>query len=260
MADVQLRGVLELLERHHGVGARGDTPPGWMSARIERALEEMAVESAEPLEAVVAGLSRDGERLSRLADVLRVGETSFYRDPAQWDALRNEVVPALSGDETIRALSVGCSTGEEAWSLAMVLEEAGRPYAVVGMDRSEAAVSSARDAHYGPGSARNLPTGLRELFVEDAASKIRVVPTLAPRVRFVVRDALRGPPPGRYDIVLCKNLLIYFGDAAATQIVARLVQSLAEGGVLLVARSEVPRVRGMRRPAREIAPGVVGFS
>lgn len=74
-----------------------------------------------------------------------------------------------------------------------------------------------------------------------------------------MRDAMVGPPPGHWEIILCKNVLIYFGDEAAERAVQLMLRGLAEGGVLMVAKSEVPRVRALGHRAEELAPGVTVF-
>jgi chemotaxis methyl-accepting protein methylase len=78
-------------------------------------------------------------------------------------------------------------------------------------------------------------------------------------VSFIARDAMQGPPPGSYEIAICKNLFIYFGDDALRHVVSSLVRALSEGGVLLVARSEVPRVRALGHKTREIGPQIQAF-
>jgi chemotaxis protein methyltransferase CheR len=268
--------VLELLERHHGIGSRAERAPSWLVARLETAFDRLldavrphpdAALRAEDVSRAIVELGRDTERLAELADLVRVGETCFFRDAPQWLALRERVVPRLMQRERVRALSVGCSTGEEAWTLAMLLDEAARPeqsHFVVGMDRSEAALSTAREGIYPEISARSLPAELAARYLERDKNAIgeplvRIGDELRAHVRFVRRDATGGPPPGSYELVVCKNLLIYFGEQAGARLAAELVRSLAEGGVLLVARSEVARLRALGYRAETIAAGVTLF-
>ena len=93
----------------------------------------------------------------------------------------------------------------------------------------------------------------------EEADAAKVVDSLRPRVSFVARDVMLGPPPGSYEIIVCKNVLIYFGAEAGQRAAGMLLRSLAEGGALLVARSEVPRLRAMGHQGEEIAPGVTVF-
>jgi chemotaxis methyl-accepting protein methylase len=252
--------VLELLERRHGIGQRGASLPAWVELRLDRALDALA--PGEPLAAAEL-LRNDPVRLAEVADLLRVGETRFYRDPPQWDALRSVVIPELVARERVRALSVGCSSGEEAWTLAMLLDEA-RPgstasFRVVGSDRSVTALAAAREGIYGEDAVRKLPPELVARYLERTAAGARIGASLRTAVSFVVRDAMQGPPPGRYELLVCKNLFIYFGDEALARVVSGLLGALAEGGVLIVARSEIPRVRALGYRTRELTPGVFAF-
>jgi chemotaxis methyl-accepting protein methylase len=249
-----ISSLFELLELRHGIGTRA----AWAEARLSRALDALVVETGDANRAL-ALVRADATRLCELADLLRVGETSFYRDPPQWDALRRVVLPRFAKRERLRAASVGCSTGEEAWTLAMLLDECAARYRVVGLDRSEAALATARDAAYPLESVRHVPADLAARYLLREPDRARVAPTLAPNVTFVARDAMAGLPPGSYDLVVCKNLLIYFGDDSAARVVELLRRALSDGGVLVVARSEVPRLRALGAQAEEIGPGITVF-
>jgi chemotaxis methyl-accepting protein methylase len=245
-----------LLELRHGIGTRA----AWAEARLGRALDALVDEAGDEHRALELVRS-DAARLGELADLLRVGETSFYRDPPQWNALRRGVVPHLRPRERLRAASVGCSTGEEAWTLAMLLDESASclPYRVVGIDRSEAALATARAATYPLEAIRNLPADLAGRYLVREPAGARVAAALAPNVSFVARDVMTGLPPGSYDLVVCKNLLIYFGDDPAAHVVELLLRALSDGGALVVARSEVPRLRALGARAEEIGPGITVF-
>lgn len=254
--------VLELLEKRHGIGHKGAGVSAWMEVRLDRALDALCADAGGALDAAVELLRAEPGRLEEIAERLRVGETRFFRDVPQWDALRATVAARFAGRERVRALSVGCSTGEEGWSLAMVLEEAlgrGAAYRVVGMDRSEAAIAAAREGRYAQGQIGQVPRELAERCLTRHGDTVQVAERFAERVSFVARDAMVGPPPGHYEIVLCKNLLIYFGNEAAERAVSLMLKSLAEGGFLMVAKSEVPRVKALGHTAEQLAPGIVVF-
>jgi chemotaxis methyl-accepting protein methylase len=254
--DQAISTLFELLELRHGIGTRA----AWAEARLARALDALVDEAGDANRALELVRS-DAARLCELADLLRVGETSFYRDPPQWEALRRVVLPRLRPRDRLRAASVGCSTGEEAWTLAMLLDETATAYRVVGLDRSEAALATAREAAYPLDALRNLPADLvaRYLTQDRAAGRARVAASLAPNVSFVARDVMNGLPPGSYDVVVCKNLLIYLGGDSAERVVQLLLRGLSGGGALIVARSEVPRLRALGARAEEVGPGITVF-
>jgi len=233
----------------------------WLKARLSASLSEIAAESGITPAEVIARLEHDGELRAELAELLRVGETRFFRDASQWQALRRRLLPGLGGPR-LRALSAGCSTGEEAWTLAMLLHEAAgdRPLRVVGVDRSRMALAAARSGSYARESARELPADLTSRYLEATPDGgLRVSSSLHEHVSFVVRDLLQGVPPGEFDLVVCKNVLIYLGEDAVRRLLAVLEKALAEHGLLLVARSEVPLARGFGLQAEELEPGVVAF-
>lgn len=265
----ELLRIVELLEERHGVGMRGTELPRWLEDRLEQATAALLGARGLKVSELLGVLESEPELVIELANALRVGETRFYRDGAQWEALRVSVLPGLARqrpDAALLGLSAGCSTGEEAWSLAMLLSEAARTAAngarprVLGIDRSEPALVIARAGVYDAGSARPLPRDLAQRFVQPAVDgSVTLVTELRAQVTFQGRDLMRGVPVGRYAVIVCKNVLIYFGDEAQGRLVEDLLRSLADDGVLLVARSEVPIVRACGARSSEIAPGITAF-
>lgn len=157
---------------------------------------------------------------------------------------------------------MGCSTGEEAWSLALLAAHtlrAGGATQVTAVDRSREALAVAQAAVYAAPAPRGAPFDgwlaprLREGRLELSAQ----VPV---RPRFVLRDVMQGVPRGPYDLVLCKNVLIYFGAAAAKQLVGSIFGALEPGGMLVVARSEVPIVRALGHAAVALGPELTAFT
>jgi chemotaxis methyl-accepting protein methylase len=270
----ELLRIVALLAERHGVGVRGDELPRWLEERLTSAVQSLLAARRLELAELWLTLQRESDLVTELANALRVGETRFYRDAPQWEALRRHVVPALwqSHREAGRltALSAGCSTGEEAWTLAMLLSEAAprdadsadgpSRFRVVGIDRSEPALVTARSATYDQASGQRLPRELAQRFlVPSVDGSVQVVPGLRRAVTFQCRDLTRGAPPGHYDLIVCKNVLIYFGDEAQERVAQGLLRCLSDEGALLVARSEVPILRAMGANPHEIAPNVTLF-
>jgi chemotaxis methyl-accepting protein methylase len=259
--------VVALLEERHGVGVRGDELPRWFEERLKNSVQALLDSRRLEASSLLAKLEAEPALVIELANALRVGETRFYRDAAQWEALRRSVLPGMlqrRGDaQPLMALSAGCSTGEEAWTLAMLLSEASQRRGrvrVLGVDRSEPALVTARSAVYDAAGQRHLPSELAQRFLTPAVDgSVRVVPELKPLVTFQCRDLAHDMPPGRYAVIVCKNVLIYFGDEAQDALVQGLLRALGDDGILLVARSEIPIVRSLGAAAHEIAPGITAF-
>jgi len=194
-----------------------------------------------------AGLRQ--KELSSILDLLTVNETYFFRYPAQMDFFRQSVLPELArqrqGLSPIRVWSAGCSTGEEPYSLAIIAwelfgSEASRRVEIVATDVSAAALHAARRAEYGPRSLRLL----------DAACRARYFQPL-PGDRFLLRDFIRQmvqfrhgsllddlQRPDIWEVVFCRNVLIYFAPAAAERFLRGLTQRLRPEGYLFVGHSE----------------------
>jgi chemotaxis protein methyltransferase CheR len=214
-------------------------------AGIARAMKETG---APDVAAYLALLRRDSEALDDLVDEVTVGETHFMRDPAQMDRIRRDVLTALKTRRpglAPRVWSAGCATGEEAYSLAILLEEEGLDDGafVLGTDLSSAALAKARAGSYSDWSMRGV-TGpfLQQYFRHERRRRV-LVDRIRQKVRFE-RLNLVGPEDyataGAYamDLILCRNVLIYFDHATAGRIAARLFHCLAEGGVLLTAGAD----------------------
>ncbi len=252
----QLRERLfELLEERCGIGAPRGRAPGWMLSRLDRALRLL---DAGPAQGDVLGFVRDSpEELERLAELVRVGETRFFRDPEQWQALDRLLLERPPSSSRMRALSAGCSTGEEAWSLGMLLaSRVESPFRVVGVDRSSVALDEARSARYSDETLRHIPARYRESYVDIEGDQLCITEGLRHAVSFVQRDLLLGPPAGSYELIVCKNLLIYLKSESARRVLEALFRALSPGGLLLVARAELPRAKALGFPVVCLADGI----
>lgn len=185
-----------------------------------------------------------------LVDAVTVGETFFFRYRDQFDALERVVLPAvLERNRLTRSLAVwsaGCSNGAEPYSLSILL---GRGFAnqlrgwrvdVLGTDISRAALAEAEAADYGEWSVRGLPDELRRECFKPHRGRWRLNPAYRRNVRFLEHNLVTQPPPAAsFDVVLCRNVLMYFDDATRLRVLRTLASALVEGGWLLVGHAEV---------------------
>jgi chemotaxis protein methyltransferase CheR len=187
--------------------------------------------------------------LAALAEMLTVNETYFFRNIEQFRALAEVAIPARmrAGDPRrgLRVLSVGCSTGEEVYSLAMVV--AGRvpeawPASIIGLDISRAALRKAMAGKYSVWSLRETPERVRRQWFRAVGDGVEVDPRLRGRVRFVEHNVSVDDPvlfaPARYDIVFCRNLLMYLTPDTAAAVVRRVTRALAPGGYLFLGHTD----------------------
>ncbi|BCY12300.1 hypothetical protein L3i22_073880 [Actinoplanes sp. L3-i22] len=191
------------------------------------------------------------EETAVLAERLSITETYFFRHGDQFRALGERVLPerlrARSGQRVLRLLSVGCSSGEEPYSLAIAAQRA-RPaldwiVAVVGVDANPEMLRRARRAEYSEWSLRETPEDERRRWFRRTANGFDVVPEILSSVQFVEHN-VAGPEdpriwqPGRYDVIFCRNLLMYLTRPVMTVLLGRITAALAPGGALFLGHTD----------------------
>lgn len=226
-------------------GACGVRVPDSNGRFARRAVAAAAARLAVSEEELLAQAEANrGAAVSALVECFVVHETSFFRHPAQFAALK-VAASRLVGPE-IAIWCAGCSTGEEAYSVAAALQEAGstRKVSVWATDVSAGAIEVARAGAYPVEAVAGLdPLRRGRMFDERDGSMARVRPDLRGSIRFEQHNLLAGTAPrGAFDVVFCRNVLIYFDAAVARVVVNRLLESLRATGVLIVASSDLPIV------------------
>ncbi|MDC0745251.1 CheR family methyltransferase [Polyangium mundeleinium] len=214
---------------------------------IERVAERRAAERGVTTDAYLEHviLSHDTAELEPFIAELTVGETHFFRGPPQFEALRSELVPSLvrkrRKERVITALSAGCSTGEEAYSLAIVLGEAamneGLRVEVTGVDLNPRSLQKAESARYSEWSLRDVPEVVRRQYFRTEGDFWHLAEDVRRLVRFRRFGLTEGPLvnvfPRGFDLILCQNVLYYLEPDARLEVIASLAAALAPGGVLM---------------------------
>lgn len=207
-------------------------------------------------------LSRPEEpELHQAIDLLTTNETFFFREPRHFDFLREVVLPAHPAHRPFRLWSAASSSGEEAYTSAMVLAEGLRntPWEVVGTDVSARVVASAQRGLYPIAAAERIPLPLLRKHCrkgrEEYAGLMAVAPELRARTTFVranLMDNLEGL--GRFDVIFLRNVMIYFGVDTKIALLQRLEAMLQPGGYLIVSLSET--LKGVTSRLRLVEPSV----
>jgi len=175
----------------------------------------------------------------KLIDAITVPHTWFYRDPEQLRVIARLLVAAPAGPLSVWV--AGCATGEEAYTLAMIGRRIGRELWVLATDVNETALAAARRGVYSALSVRDVPDYERHWVPQREAGFV-VDDVLRSAVRFQrhnLVDPAPQPPRGAWDLVVCRNVLIYFAPTAARRLLARFARAVREGGALVVGASEV---------------------
>ncbi len=197
-------------------------------------------------------LRDDQSEVEQLANDLLINVTGFFRDQKVFDLLESAIIPELirgrTPDRPLRIWCAGCSTGEETYSLAMLLrerivEEHGQVrLQVFASDVDPDAVASAREGLYPEAIEADVSEErLARFFLKDDHG-YRVKPELRAAVVCTVQDVLADPPFSRLDLVSCRNLLIYLGPEAQAKVISRFHFALREDGVLLLGSAETPGI------------------
>ena len=199
----------------------------------------------DPGEILARAAAAEAAVVHALCQAVSVGETFFFRHPEQFRWIVREWVPELlaAQGEVVRAWSAGCATGEEAYSLAGCLIDALPPAVaidVLGTDLLERNLLAAREGVYGAWSRRPSGPPLHPLLREERDGKLRVDDRARKVAHFQLHNLLEAPPGGRYDLILCRNVLVYFSPEAVRETVRHLVSALAPGGALLFGPMDLP--------------------
>ena len=182
-------------------------------------------------------------------DLVTTNETYFFREPAQLKAFTEEIVPELLGKRSlkrIRIWSAGCSSGEEPYSIAMLLQESGwfqkASFEIFASDLNQQVLQKARRGIYRENAFRATSPELREKFFRrEADGSWKVVDEIRNRVSFGrlnIYDEGRVSLLGHLDVVFCRNVIIYFDDASKRIVIRNFYNRLVDGGYLLLGHSE----------------------
>jgi chemotaxis protein methyltransferase CheR len=203
------------------------------------------------LEYYVHVLRENRSELEALLDRITINVSQLWRNPEQWTLIARTLLPELAADGRLTAWSAGCSYGAEAYTLAALCREhlPDARVQIIGTDVDPRMVDRARKGTFTDEDARSAPAAALERWFERIPRGWLARPELLRLTRFEVGDLLRMPPRrGAYDLILCRNTVIYFTEPVRDELHSRLSCSLREGGYLVVGATERvsdPRSHGL---------------
>ncbi len=240
-----------------------------LSGRLSKRLRLLGLASFAAYCDFVFSPEGQQSELIPMMDAVTTNKTDFFREPAHFEYLANTVLPGLvvKGKRHCRVWSAGCSTGEEPYTLAMLLNEFARQqpggefsFEITATDISSRVLDLARQAIYGEERVRPVPTELKRRYLLKGKGAnqgmVRIAPELRARVRFG-RLIFMQPDfrmPVRQQVVFCRNVLIYFDKNTQEAVINRLCQYLEPGGYLFLGHSE--SIMGYQVPLVQEAPTV----
>ena len=259
LTSSQFADFSQVIASHLGI----KMPPAkrvMLQSRLHRRLRELGLDSLEEYHARFFGdQAYQREELEQLLNLATTNKTDFFREPDHFSVLEQEIVPAWRAQaraEPFRVWCAGCSTGEEAYTIAMVLAGAQIDwnFRIRATDVSTRVLHTAMRAVYPESHARPIPAALRQRYLlrsrDPARGQVRLAPEIRERVRFGHLNFLAPdygmPEPA--DVVFFRNVMIYFDRPTQQEVVSKICRHLRPGGDLFIAHSET--LQGLDLPLR----------
>jgi chemotaxis protein methyltransferase CheR len=210
--------------------------------QMERRIRSFADHQKIPsLDAYLKLLGTSPDVLDRFLDRMTINVSELYRNPEQWERLRTSVLPALPRGGRVRIWSAGCSYGAEAYSLAclsLAAYPAGVSTQIVGTDIDRRVVARAQRGLFTREDVRGVPADVLRRHFSDAEHGFEAGAELRARCSFRTGDLLRDRYEQGWDLVLCRNVVIYFTEETRNQVHERLAAAVRPGGYLMVGATE----------------------
>jgi len=251
MTDQMFRSMREFIYQNTGIFFQ-DNKKYLLEGRLGKRLQVLDIDDFDRyLQLVRFGSDRIAE-MKFLYDAVTINETFFFRNEPQFEAFERTLIPKFvegkgSGRTRLRVWSAACSSGEEAYTIAMIYLERLRPkypfldIEIIGTDISPSVLDTARSGIYREYSVRNTPRPFLEKYFDEVDGRFHLSSEVKQLARFYHmnlydRPKMRGM--GRFDIIFCANVLIYFDQQSKVQVVSDLYDNLNPGGSLFIGYAE----------------------
>ncbi|NLV88582.1 MAG: protein-glutamate O-methyltransferase CheR [Tissierellia bacterium] len=187
------------------------------------------------------GLKNDKALLEQFINYLTINVSEFYRNPNQWHVLEKDIIPSLlSNRRKLTLWSSACSTGEEPYSLAMLMTKFFplKEIKILATDIDEEAMNKAKVGLYNEKALENLPLDFKNRFFTKIQNSYKISDDIKSCVEFKKMDLLKDRFPTNVDLILCRNVMIYFTEEAKELLYSKFYNSLNDDGILFVGSTE----------------------
>ena len=243
LSDTEFSQFRQLIHNIAGIHL-SDTKKTLVAGRLNKRLRSLAMATYGEYFRLIG---KDKAELQTCVDLLTTNETYFFREPKHFDFLREllQKPGAIPSGRPLRIWSGACSSGEEPYTLALLLAErlGERPWEILASDISQRILTQARNGVYDLEDGQNIPRHLLVKHclrgIDDNQGRMMIAPALRQRVRFAqinLNNAL--PDVGLFDVIFLRNVMIYFDADTKRQVVARLLKHLRPGGHFIISHSE----------------------
>ena len=228
---------LENLKKKFDVDLFGYKRPQ-MERRINSLMRTLQIENYDHL---LKTMAEDQAIFNRFLHHLTINVSEFFRNPSQWDVLKNKILPLLlKNTKNLRIWSAGCSTGEEPYTLAMILKEhfsLGR-HTILATDFDKKVLAKAREGIYLAKEISGIPDNYRKKYLENLNGSFKIKKSLKDLIKFREHNLLTSPFEKNFDLILCRNVVIYFTEETKDILYRKFYQSLKNQGVLFTGSTE----------------------
>jgi two-component system, chemotaxis family, CheB/CheR fusion protein len=244
-SDPTFEGLLTYIKEARGFDFTGYKRPSLMR-RIGKRMGSLHIQGYENY---LDRLQADPDEFTELFNTIMINVTGFFRDPPVWDHLASEIIPRIvSGKHDHAAIRVWCAgsaSGEEAYSIAMLLSEHIGPPAfrdrvkIFATDVDEEALTTARHGRYREKSMEAVPEELRRTYFRTDSDGLAFAPELRRSIIFGRHDLVQDAPISHTDLILCRNTIMYMNADTQSRVISNLAFSLNDGGFLVLGKSEM---------------------
>lgn len=240
------RAILDIIARERGLDFSG-WRPGCLLRRIDHRIRASGANTVESYRRL---LEKNPDEINRLLDSIAINVTEFFRNPEVFEGLARQVIPriveeaAAHGYSRIRCWSAGSSNGAEAFTLAILFSEEfrrrGAPYplSIQATDIDRGALAEAEAGRYPSSAVREVPAALLDRYFVQTKGGYAVADAIRLLVKFRPHDMIHGRPLVANDLILCRNVLIYFSKELQRKVIGKFWKGLRRGGCLVLGLTE----------------------
>jgi chemotaxis protein methyltransferase CheR len=209
-----------------------------MERRINSLMRSLGINDYE---ALVTSMKKDRVILDRFTDHLTINVSEFFRNALQWEVLEKKIFPTLlEKNQHFNIWSAGCSTGEEPYTLAMILAEKAykMQVSIIATDFDERVLKKAINGLYKPKEVSAIPASYLKKYFKEVEGQYQASDTLKRFITFKHHNLLRDAYPSQLDLIICRNVVIYFTEETKSIMYRKMFDALKPGGVLFTGSTE----------------------
>ncbi|MBR2569317.1 MAG: protein-glutamate O-methyltransferase CheR [Paenibacillus sp.] len=214
----------------------------YKEAQMRRRLNTLRMKLGfETFAAFADAMNKDVQIYHEFLDRMTINVSEFWRNPSRWHTLKDQIIPELLKDsKRLKCWSAACSTGEEPYSLAMILDDAGllTQSTIIATDIDDNVLARAKEGLYLERSFKDVPPPFKTRYASQSGEMLRIQDQLKRGIQFRKHNLLTDAFDTQHDLIICRNVMIYFTEEAKQELYMRFSQALRPGGVLFVGSTE----------------------